>query len=166
MKIYETISGNSISFGILFPDSYVMANAKAISVTIAGRVFQHTIIDRMVRVELKSADTNMMYGEKELMVTIDDDSFAVKKKSLGVIQFTKSSSTFSNQSTNTGYNFTVVLSLDETAIEVTDVLYEYVKGERGGNTAFEIEGNDLILYQEQDGESIYEIEGNDLILNI
>ena len=166
MKIYETISGNSISFGILFPDSYVMANAKAISVTIAGRVFQYTIIDRMVRVELKSADTNMMYGEKELMITIDDDSFAVKKKSLGVIEFTKSSSTFSNQSTNQGYNFTAVLSLDETAIEVTDVLYEYVKGERGGNTAFEIEGNDLVLYQEQDGESIYEIEGNHLILNI
>ena len=166
MKIYETISGNSISFGILFPDSYVMANAKAISVTIAGRMFQHTVIDRMVRVELKSADTNMMYGEKELMVTIDDDSFAVKKKVLGVILFTKSTSNFSNKSTNTGYNFTVQLSINETMIEVTDVLYEYVKGERGGNTAFEIEGNDLILYQEQDGESIYKIEGNDLILNI
>lgn len=163
MKIYETISGNSISFGILFPDSYVMANAKAIYVTIAGRVFQHTIIDHMVRVELKSADTNMMYGEKELMITIDDDSFAVKKKSLGVIQFTKSSSTFSNQSTNTGYNFTVQLSINETAIEVTDVLYEYVKGDNGGIPEAPVNGQ---AYSRKDGDWVELAGGGDMLKSV
>jgi hypothetical protein len=166
MKIYETISGNSLSFGILLPDDYIMANAKTISVTIGGRVFPHTVIDRMVRVELKSSDTNQMYGVKSLVVGIDDATLAVRKKILGDISFVKSSSNFSNQSVNEGYNFTVKLAINETMIEVTDVMYEYVKGERGGNTAFEIEDGDLILYLEQDGESVYEIEGNDLILNI
>jgi hypothetical protein len=166
MIIYTANQGNSLTFGILFPESYLMANARNINVQIGGKRFEHTVIDKMVRVELQSADTIGIQGAKELVLSLDDVANGVRKVNLGQIKFDDNTSTFSNQSINQGYNFTVVLSLSETAIEVTDVMYEYVKGERGGNTAFEIEGNDLVLYQEQDGESIYEIEGNDLILNI
>lgn len=131
MIIYTANQGNSLTFGILFPESYLMANARNINVQIGGKRFEHTVIDKMVRVELQSADTIGMQGAKELVLSLDDVATGVRKVNLGQIKFADNTSTFSNQSTNTGYNFTVILSLDETAITLGDILYDYVKGADG-----------------------------------
>jgi len=135
--LYTTKQGNSLTIGLLLPNDYNIANAKEISVSLGSEIVPHTIINKMVRVELTSEYTAQQVGNKALVFSLDDVNFAVYKLDLGFINFANISSTFANKSVNGGYNLTVQLAITETAITLQDILYDYVKGDTGDAFTYE-----------------------------
>lgn len=138
-ELYSTVTGNSLTFGLLFPETYEIANTEKIAVYLDNRVVQHTVVDKMIRVELQSDKTINLFGSKQLAFVLDDVYFGVLKQTIGEIKFSNIASTFNNESVNSGYNFVVKLSINETTITTEDVLYEYVKGDKGddGKSAYQ-----------------------------
>ena len=127
MKIYESITGNSVTLGFLLPEDYDLLRIKAIDISLGGRTLAHTIDDRMAVVELTSEQTMAYFGSKKLIFSIDDHAFGVRKIPIGEIYFTKTLSNFNTKSIDNGYNVVIKLKFTEDFIEVDDIMYNYLR---------------------------------------
>lgn len=128
MIIYESKIGESLTFGFLFNEAFDMSRLESVTVCLGSRTYAHTIIDQMIRCELKSEDTNKLNGTLKLTLEIDDVNLGIKKLFSGDIKFNVTNAQGSNASINTGYDFTVPIIINEQAITVGDVMYNYVIG--------------------------------------
>ena len=135
-------SGESFSLGILLPDDYILLYAQEIKIYIGGQECAHTMNDRMVKCELTSDYTATLFGDKEIAFWLDDMNWGVRKYPLGYIRFSSTSATAHNESVNTGYDVTISLSITESSITVTDIMYNYSKGDSSFQTWLQIPGNE------------------------
>ena len=143
MVTLKTIkSRESFSIGILLPDDYTLLFAQEIKIYVGGQECPHTMIDRMIKCELTSDYTATLFGDKEIAFWLDDMNWGVRKYALGNVRFSSTSAEAHNESINTGYDITITLSITESTIAVTDVMYNYSKGDSAFQTWLLIPGNE------------------------
>ena len=134
MAVLKTIlQGESLTVGFTLPLSYELANIDSIKVYLGAKVYAHTITDNVVRCEIESDETALLYGKPKLVFWLDDSVFGVKKIDCGQIVIDTTSAQSHNESVNTGFDVMVMLSINESTISVDSVLYDYFKGDQGDN---------------------------------
>ena len=134
--------GESFTLGILLSDNYAIPDAEEIKIYIGGQIQPHTLEDRMIRCEITSDTTSKWYGKKEIDFWLDDINWGVRKYSLGNIIFTNIPAPDHNESINTGYDVIISLSIAETSITISDIMYSYVKGDSSFQVWQQIPGNE------------------------
>ena len=121
----------SLTVGFTFPETYDMSRAEEIKVYLGKNVYPHTIDGRVVKCQIKSDDTAVMYGANRLSFWLDDSIIGVYPVYCGNIIFEYTNAIEHNESVNTGFDLLVNLAISETAITVDNVLYNYFKGDKG-----------------------------------
>jgi hypothetical protein len=124
-------SGQSYTIGFTLPDTYDMLRVEAIKVTIAGRLYTHTVAGRVIRLALTSAQTAQIVGDCKIIVSIDDSLLGVQVIIPGSLYVSKEVASITDNSVNTGYNALVHLQVTETTIEVEHVYYNLLRGPKG-----------------------------------
>ena len=162
--------GESYTIGFVFPDDYDLTRIELIKVYLNNDIFVHTITDNVVRCELKSDDTALLYGIIKVKLWIDDSVFGVKELSCTEVKVDESKISH-NESINEGFDVLIVLAITETAITVESVLYNYFKGEPGdtyyATFHVDLETGDLIMTNDPDFTNTeFSIVNGDLILKI
>lgn len=144
--------GDSFSIAFALPAGYNQTRINSIKVRVGSKIYTHTVsIQGLVECQLTSEQTALLSGSQQVVFTIDDDVFGVKVIVCGDIVIRATNETYTSESVNTGNNVVVTLTLTETAIEVDDVLYDYVKGSDGTDGTDGTNGTDGT-----DGKTAYE----------
>ena len=136
----------SLTVGFAFPETYDTGRIEEIKVYLGKNVYPHTIDGRVVKCQIKSDDTAVMYGANRLSFWLDDSIIGIYPVYCGDIVFEYTNAIEHNESVNTGFDLLVNLAISETAITVDNVLYDYFKGDKGdtgkyGETKFVINDN-------------------------
>lgn len=128
MTLLKTIyRGESLSILFTFPESYTMARAEEIEVTIGGTIFPHTINGQTAIVRVKSEETAKLYGRVDLAISIQDNLLGVDKILVGQIKFDAITTRYESASESQVYGIIVQLSVSETIITVSNILYNYLR---------------------------------------
>ena len=121
--------GESVTIGFLLNSEYDMGRIQSASAWVGGKKFALATIDHMLRCELASDETHKLSGNYKLILWIDDSTLGVKKTYAADIEISTNNSNDNNDSTNEGYDFVFNITINETAIQAGDILYNYVKGD-------------------------------------
>lgn len=120
--------GESISIGFLLNSEYDMNRIESCSAWVGGKKFQLATIGQMLRCEIKSTETHLLAGKYKLILWLDDSVLGIKKIEVADVEISFNHANDNNSSINEGYDFVFNITINETAIEAGDVLYNYVKG--------------------------------------
>lgn len=132
MAVIKTIfKGESLSMLFTFPVAYDMARIEKHEVYIGETAFTGTVSGKTVALKLKSEDTGAMSGQYKVSLWIDDATLGVRKPYIGDIVFSNTNATPHNTSTSEVTDIIVPIVISETAVTVGDILYNYVKGDKG-----------------------------------
>lgn len=131
MEILQKYTGESLTIGIAISDGYDLANIESIKLYLAGKIYPHTLEERMIRCEITSDQTALLYGAKSLWLWFDDSIHGVRKYNLGDIVFNQNKAKESNESVNTGFDVVIPLTITESTVTVGSVVYNYFKGTDG-----------------------------------
>jgi len=162
--------GNSFTISFALPDGYDQDRINSIKVRIGSKVYTHTIsVEGLVTCQLTSEQTALLTGLQQVVFTIDDDVFGVKVIVCGDINVRATNENYTSESVNTGNDVVVTLTLTEIAITLDDVLYDYVKGDKGdkGGT-FDIsqtigDGEDVVMSQKALTDEFNQINNTSII---
>lgn len=121
--------GESISIGFLLNSEYDMNRIESCSAWVGGKKFPLATIGQMLRCEIKSTETHLLAGKYKLILWIDDSVLGIKKIEVADVEISFNHANDNNSSINEGYDFVFNITINETAIEAGDVLYNYVKGD-------------------------------------
>ena len=138
----------SLTIGFTFPETYDTGRIEEIKVYLGKNVYPHTIDGRIVKCQIKSDDTAVMYGVNRLSFWLDDSIIGVYPVYCGDIVFEYTNAIEHNESINTLFDVMVNLTISETAITVDSVLYNILKGDKG----------DAFLYSDFTPEQIAELQ--------
>ena len=148
----------SLTIGFMLPETYDMSRVEEIKIYLGKNVYPHTIDERVVKCQIKSDDTAVMCRVNRLSFWLDDSIIGVYPIYCGDIVFEYTNAIEHNESINKGFDLMVNLTISETAITVDNVLYNYVKGDKG----------DTFLYSDFTPAQIAELQqpANDAIASI
>lgn len=121
--------GESVTIGFLLNSEYDMSRIQSASAWVGGKKITLATIDHILRCELASDETHKLSGNYKLILWIDDSTLGVKKIHAADIEISTNNSNDNNDSINEGYDFVFNITINETAIQAGDVLYNYVKGD-------------------------------------
>ena len=122
------MQGDSLSIGFTFNAEYDISRIEHHYVYLNDVLVTSSIVDSIIRVELKSNDTVNYISNVKLTLAIDDIHFGIRKTDIGNIYFTQSDRTISDDSVNEGYDLVISIVINETATTATAELLEAFKG--------------------------------------
>lgn len=108
--------GESVSIGLDF-GTYDISKIESKYVYFKQKLLPSFFIGNILRIEIPSSQTVNYSGDYAIMLVIEDSQYGTKKKIIGNIYFTPTS-TISNNSINEGYNIMVKLLLTPTKITI------------------------------------------------
>ena len=123
--------GESITLGFLLNAGYDMARIQSCSAWLGGKKFTLATIGQMLRCEIASTETHLLAGKYKLILWLDDSVLGIKKIEVTDVEVSFNHANDNNTSINTGYDFVFPLAINELAITLGDILYDYVKGADG-----------------------------------
>ena len=129
--------GKSFTIGFAIPETYDTDRIEDIKINIGTKIYAHTIVQGVVKVELTSEQTARMVGKQDVVFTIQDNVFGVRKLLCGYIYVSSTISKFESESYNDVYDVLVMLSYNEGIIDVDHVLFDYLKGKSAYEYAVE-----------------------------
>jgi len=129
--IFECRKGDSLTIGFLFNNSFDMSRIAMSEIWLDGVKFTATTDDHLLTCKIKSDETKTKVGAQRLTLLIDDSVLGVKKIYCGDVKFNNSNSPTSNESVNNGWDVVVPITINEQAITIGDLMYNYVKGDTG-----------------------------------
>ena len=144
--IKHIFRGESLTVLLTFPEAYDMARIEKHEIYIGATAFTGAVSGQTIELKLTSEQTDVMYGKQEIRLWLDDSVLGVKKPYCGDIIVYNSNAKPANDSTSSVSDIIIPIVISETAIRVGDVLYNYVKGDKGdtgkyGETKFVINDN-------------------------
>ena len=119
--------GKSFTIGFAIPETYDTDRIEDIKINIGTKIYAHTIVQGVVKVELTSEQTARMVGKQDVVFTIQDNTFGVRKLLCGYIYVSSTISKFESESYNDVYDVLVMLSYNEGIIDVDHVLFDYLR---------------------------------------
>ena len=135
--------GESISIGFLLNAGYDIARIQSCSAWLGGKKLPLATIGQMLRCEIESTETHLLAGKYKLILWLDDSILGIKKIEVTDVEVSFNHANDNNTSINTGYDFVFPLAINELAITLGDILYDYVKG-ADGEHGIGILSNELI----------------------
>lgn len=172
MAVIKTIfKGESLSMLFTFPVAYDMARIEKHEVYIGETAFTGTVSGQTIALKLKSDDTGAITGQHRISLWIDDATLGVRKPYIGDIVFSNTNATPHNTSTSEVTDIIIPIVISETAVTVGDILYNYVKGDKGdtgnyGVVEFVVNENMELEQRTLAGEPLdFSIVDGDLVLN-
>lgn len=129
--------GKSFSIGFTIPDEYDESRIEDLKVNIGTKVYQHTIVQGVIGVNLTSNDTAKMVGRQDVVLTIEDSLFGVQKLNCGYVYVSSTISKFQSESFSDVYDVMVMLSFYSERLSVDHVLFDYLKGKSAYEYAVE-----------------------------
>jgi hypothetical protein len=130
-EIINKKRGESLSFAFILNAEYNMARIELSKAFIGAHSFDLVVNDHALQCRLTSTQTQAIYGKNELVLHLDDSVLGIVKISAGVVNLSATLDGLNNSSINTGLDFTVPITINEATIEVGDLLFNYVKGDKG-----------------------------------
>lgn len=127
--IKEIYKGESVSFLLTFEQTYDMARIQSHYIYVGNVHFIGEISGHTISLQLKSNDTNELYGLMKVVLWIEDSLLGVRKPFLFDLNVVRTKAEPSNVSTSEINDVIVPIVISETEITVDDVLYNYVKGD-------------------------------------
>ena len=150
MALLDTIRrGESLSIAFTLPQDYDTARINELEIVVGSKVYPHTIVNQLITVKLTSNDTSKLSGYQAITVMLDDTLLGVRKLEVGTINVSSTYSRYGSESTSLNDTIVVVLTITETIISVSSVLYDYFRCKsayelavEGGYTGTEEEFNE------------------------
>jgi hypothetical protein len=157
-EIKTIYKGESVTLLFTFHEAYNMARLASHKVFVGETEFTGVIDGRTIKLQLKSSDTNRMIGTHRIVCLIDDTTLGLRKPYCGELVIAKTQASGSTTSVSNISDIIIPIVISETAITVGDVLYNYVKGDKG----------DPFLYSDFTPEQIAELQqpATDAIVSI
>lgn len=134
--IKEIYKGESVSFLLTFEQTYDMARIQSHYIYIGNVPFIGEISGHTISLQLKSNETNELYGPMKVVLCLDDSLLGVRKPFLFDLNVVRTKAEPSNVSTSEINDVIVPIVISETEITVDDILYNYVKGDKGDSFTF------------------------------
>lgn len=131
MEIATIKRGESFTFKVVLNAEYDMARLKEYYLYIGGRAMTGTVNGNTITVKLRSEDTDLMSGINKITLWLDDTILGVQKPYLGDMVVSMTNAGESNSSVSEVDNALIPVTITATAITVGDILYNYVKGDKG-----------------------------------
>ncbi|HAT81202.1 MAG TPA: hypothetical protein DCS17_07405 [Flavobacterium sp.] len=131
LELKEIKKGDSISFLFMLPIDYDLDRLKSFKVKFGKLSLIGGLTDNYITAQVTSAQTWRMVGKQELTFTIDDANIGIRKLLTGYVSVIATNETFNDLSVSEMIDINVILTINETEIEVSDVLYDYMKGKDG-----------------------------------
>jgi hypothetical protein len=129
--IKEIKHGDSLSIGFTLPVDYDVNRIELIEVALGEKVYAHSITGNVISCQISSDETAVLFGINKLTLFIDDSLIGVRKTFCGDIKVNSTNALSHNSSINTGLDINVPIVINESTIEVGDIVYNYVKGDKG-----------------------------------
>jgi hypothetical protein len=134
--LHTLTQGDSLTIGFNLDPTYNIADLQNAYVWIGATKYAHTLIGRLIRVELKSSDTqNIGVGGKDVRLVIDDANFGHRETNCGYISVNRTAAKSSDASINNGYNLWIDVTITQTLTTTNVALIEAIKGEKGADGA-------------------------------
>lgn len=141
--------GESFTLGLLFSGSYDTSRIEELQLSfgtkLLGSLTQGTITleeGGIYRCELSSEDTlTLSTGLLPITLHVEDQTRGVIKKPIGSLSTLSSLNKTATQDINQGYNQVITLTLEESQIEETSFMGEFIKGDSAWKVWERQEGN-------------------------
>lgn len=146
--IKHIFKGESLSMLFAFPAEYDMERIQSHGIWIGGTEFTGVIIGQGIELKLTSIQTDLMSGNQRVSLWIDDTILGVRKPYVGDIAVGNTNALPDNESTSEVYDVIVNVDISVTSIEAGDLMFNYVKGDKG----------DPITYDDLTPEQIAELQ--------
>jgi hypothetical protein len=131
MEIITKYRGESFSVVFMMNEAYDMVRMELVKCFIGGKSFDLVASGQSLRCELTSTQTQAIYGINDIILHVDDSVLGVVKVFAAKINLAATLDGLNNSSVNTGIDIAIPITINETAITVGDVVYSYVKGDKG-----------------------------------
>ena len=130
-EIKTIYKGESISLLFTFPVAYDMARLTSQKVFIGETEFAGVKDGQTVKLQLKSSDTDRMIGTHRVVLWLDDTTLGLRKPYCGDLVVAKTQAAGNTVSVSDISDIIIPIVISETAVTVGDILYNYVKGDKG-----------------------------------
>ena len=129
--IKHIFKGESLSMLFAFPAEYDMARIQSHGVWIGRMEFTGVIIGQGIELKLTSLQNDLMSGNQRVSLWLDDTILGVRKPYIGDIAVGNTNALPDNESTSEVYDVIVNVDISVTSIESGDLMFNYVKGDKG-----------------------------------
>lgn len=129
--IKHIFKGESLSMLFAFPLDYDMSRIQSHGIWIGRMEFTGVIIGQGIELKLTSLQTDLMSGNQRVSLWIDDSQLGVRKPYVGDIAVGNTNALPDNESTSEVYDVIVNVDISVTSIEAGDLMFNYVKGDKG-----------------------------------
>src|SRR5574344_738969 len=129
--IKHIFKGESLSMLFAFPAEYDMGRIQLHGIWIGGTEFTGVIIGQGIELKLTSLQTDLMSGNQRVSLWIDDTILGVRKPYVGDLAVGNTNALPYNESTSEVYDVIVNVDISVTSIEAGDLMFNYVKGDKG-----------------------------------
>lgn len=147
-EIKTIYKGESVTLLFTFPEAYDMARLASHKVFVGETEFAGVKDGQTIKMQLKSSDTDHMIGTNKVVLLIDDAILGLRKPYCCELVVAKTQASGSTSSVSNISDIIIPIVISETAITVGDVMYNYVKGDKG----------DPFLYSDFTPEQIAELQ--------
>jgi len=147
-EIKTIYKGESVTLLFTFPALYDMARLTSQKVFVGETEFAGVIDGQTVKLQLKSSDTDRMIGTHKVVLWFVDTTLGLRKPYCGDLVVAKTQAAGNTVSVSDISDIIIPIVISETAVTVGDILYNYVKGDKG----------DPFLYSDFTPEQIAELQ--------
>ena len=130
-EIKTIYKGESISLLFTFPALYDMARLTSQKVFVGETEFSGVKDGQTVKLQLKSSDTDRMIGNHKIVLWMDDTTLGLRKPYCGDLVVAKTQASGNTVSVSSISDIIIPIVISEIAITVGDIMYNYVKGDKG-----------------------------------
>lgn len=130
-EIKTIYKGESISLLFTFPAAYDMARLTSQKVFVGETEFAGVVDGQTVKLQLKSSDTDRMIGNHKIVLWMDDTTLGLRKPYCGDLVVAKTQASGNTVSVSDISDIIIPIAISETAVTVVDIMYNYVKGDKG-----------------------------------
>ena len=130
-EIKTIYKGESVTLLFTFPEAYDMARLASHKIFVGETEFAGVVEGQAIRMQLKSSDTDHMIGTHKVVLWIDDAVLGLRKPYCCDLVVAKTQASGSNASVSNISDIIIPDVISETAVTVGDILYNYVKGDKG-----------------------------------
>ena len=146
-QLKHIFRGESLTVLLTFPEAYDMARIEKHEIYIGATAYTGVVSGKTIELKLTSEQTDAMFGKQLISLWLDDSVLGVRKPYCGEIIVSNSNAKPANASTSSVSDIIIPIVISETSITVGDILYNYVKGDKGDK-------GDPFLYEDFTPEQI------------
>ena len=135
-EIKTIYKGESITMLFTFPETYDIERLTSHKVFVGETEFAGVKDGQTVKLQLKSSDTDRMSGNHRVVLWMQDATLGLRKPYCGDLVVARTQAAGNTVSVSNISDIIIPIDISETAVTVGDVLYNYMKGEKGDKFEF------------------------------